>query len=139
MSTVSNPLRCLWPLALALSIAGCGGEPAPAGVRPALVVQASSGELGYEAFSGEVHAREEPQLAFRIAGKISRRLVDAGRLLQPGCRRLGVESSAVPCLGRGRLCGIDGTFVLEAARSLVVGAALAARRRAGDLVGLGDL
>lgn len=84
MSTVSNPLRALWPLALALSLAACGDEPAPADVRPVLVVQASSGELGYEAFAGEVHAREEPQLAFRIGGKISRRLVDAGARVKAG-------------------------------------------------------
>ncbi len=84
MSPVSNPLRALWPLALAGSLVACGGEPPPVEVRPALVVQASSGELGYEAFSGEVHAREEPQLAFRIAGKISRRLVDAGAQVKAG-------------------------------------------------------
>lgn len=84
MSTVSNLLRAFWPLALALSLAACGDDPAPAEVRPALVVQASSGELGYEAFPGEVHAREEPQLAFRIAGKISRRLVDAGARVKAG-------------------------------------------------------
>ena len=84
MSMVSNPLRALWPLALALSLAACGSEPAPVEVRPALVVQASSGELGYEALAGEVHAREEPQLAFRIAGKISRRLVDAGARVAAG-------------------------------------------------------
>lgn len=84
MSPVSSPLRALWPIALALSLAACGREPTPVEIRPALVVQASSGELGYEAFSGEVHAREEPQLAFRIAGKISRRLVDAGARVKAG-------------------------------------------------------
>ncbi len=84
MSTVSNPLRALWLLALALSLAACSEAPAPADVRPVLVVQASSGEIGYEAFAGEVHAREEPQLAFRIAGKISRRLVDAGARVKAG-------------------------------------------------------
>ena len=48
------------------------------------MTQASSGELGYEAYAGEVHAREEPQLAFRIGGKIARRLVDAGAHVQAG-------------------------------------------------------
>ena len=84
MSLVSEARRALWPLALALSLAACGGEPPPEKVRPALVVQASSGELGYEAFAGEVHAREEPQLAFRIAGKMARRLVDAGARVKTG-------------------------------------------------------
>jgi len=68
MSTVRFPLRATVPLVLALLLAGCGKDPAPVQVRPALVIQAASGELGYEAFAGEVHAREEPQLAFRIAG-----------------------------------------------------------------------
>ena len=86
MSLVPTARRALWPLvlALAVSLAACGGEPPPAKVRPVLVVQASSGELGYEAFAGEVHAREEPQLAFRIAGKMSRRLVDAGARVKTG-------------------------------------------------------
>ncbi|MCX7042162.1 MAG: efflux RND transporter periplasmic adaptor subunit [Gammaproteobacteria bacterium] len=84
MSLVSRPLRALWPLALALSLSACGDDPAPVEVRPVLVVQASSGDLGYEAFAGEVHAREEPQLAFRIGGKISRRLVDAGARVKAG-------------------------------------------------------
>ena len=84
MSPVRFPLRALVPLVLALSVAACGKDPAPVDVRPALVVQASSGELGYEAFAGEVHAREEPQLAFRIAGKITRRLVDAGSRVRAG-------------------------------------------------------
>ena len=84
MSTVRFALRALVPLVVALSVAACGKDPAPVDVRPALVVQASSGELGYEAFAGEVHAREEPQLAFRIAGKITRRLVDAGSRVLSG-------------------------------------------------------
>ena len=84
MSPVSKPLRAIWPIALAFTLAACGGEPTPVEIRPALVVQASSGDLGYETFSGEVHAREEPQLAFRIGGKISRRLVDAGARVTAG-------------------------------------------------------
>ena len=61
-----------------LLLAACAGPEPAASPRPALVIQASSGETGYEAYAGEVHAREEPQLAFRISGKIARRLVDAG-------------------------------------------------------------
>lgn len=67
-----------------LLLAACAEEKPAASIRPALVAQASSGELGYEAYAGEVHAREEPQLAFRIGGKIARRLVDAGAHVQAG-------------------------------------------------------
>ena len=72
------PCRRLFAVCLLALLASCSRDEPAASIRPALVVQASSGELGYEAYAGEIHAREEPQLAFRIAGKISHRLVDAG-------------------------------------------------------------
>ncbi len=84
MSTLFRPARPLWPLALVLLAAACSHPEPAAEARPALVVQASSGELGYEAYAGEVHAREEPQLAFRIPGKILRRHVDAGARVKAG-------------------------------------------------------
>jgi multidrug efflux system membrane fusion protein len=80
------PFRSLpslsWPALLLL--AACTHEQAAAPVRPALVTRASSGAAGYEAFAGEVHAREEPQLAFRVPGKLIRRLVDVGAAVRPG-------------------------------------------------------
>ena len=75
--------RLLLPSLLVFLVACAPDRPAP-DVRPALVTQASSGDLGYEAYAGEVHAQEEPQLAFRIGGKIARRLVDAGVHVQAG-------------------------------------------------------
>ena len=81
MSSLRTPV---WPALLALLLGACSDPPEPAEVRPALVVQASSGESGIEVFSGEIHAREEPQLAFRIPGKIVRRLVDAGARVSAG-------------------------------------------------------
>ncbi len=38
----------------------------------------------YEVFPGEVHARHEPALAFRVGGKIARRLVDVGDRVRRG-------------------------------------------------------
>ena len=67
-----------------LALAACGHDTPAAGPRPAIVVQPSGGEAAYEAFSGDVHAREETPLAFRIGGKIARRLVDAGAHVQAG-------------------------------------------------------
>ena len=83
MSVLSPQSRLVLP-ALLLVLAACAQEKPAASLRPALVTQASSGDLGYEAYAGEVHAREEPQLAFRIGGKIARRLVDAGAHVQAG-------------------------------------------------------
>jgi len=78
-----SPLRLLAPL-LVLLLPACSGEPPAVSARPALVTQASSGALGLEAFAGEVRARQEPQLAFRVGGKIARRLVDAGAVVKSG-------------------------------------------------------
>lgn len=66
-------------LTLSLLLAGCGSEPnLPDPVRPAIVVQPLADEAGFSAYAGEVRARHEPALAFRVGGKISRRLVEVG-------------------------------------------------------------
>ncbi len=64
---------------LALLLAGCNGvqsEPPPP--RPAIVVQPRAVQGGMQLFSGEVRARQEAALAFRVGGKVARRLVDVG-------------------------------------------------------------
>ncbi|MBN1016416.1 biotin/lipoyl-binding protein, partial [Pseudomonas aeruginosa] len=62
-----------------LLLAACGhGTPPPAPERPAIVVQPQpAGEVS-QAFPGETRARHEPELAFRIGGKVIRRLVEDG-------------------------------------------------------------
>ena len=76
--------RALAALFPALLLAACAAEPTPEPVRPALVVQASPGGPGVEAYAGEVRAREEPTLSFRIPGKLLRRHVDAGARVKAG-------------------------------------------------------
>jgi multidrug efflux system membrane fusion protein len=67
------------PVALALVLAACGKEdvaaPPP---RPAMVVQPQPASALSQSYPGEVHARLEPELAFRIGGKVTRRLVEVG-------------------------------------------------------------
>lgn len=79
-------------LVLASVLAGCGKESAPsAKTEPAkigqptltLVVGAVVSDSG-NAYSGEIRARHETQLGFRIGGKIVERLVDAGARVQAG-------------------------------------------------------
>lgn len=66
-------------------VAGCGNQPDTAdSARPAWVVQSTSGGAAPTAYAGEVRARHEPALAFRIGGKISRRLVDVGARVKQG-------------------------------------------------------
>ncbi len=67
------------PVSLAFLLTACGqDEPVQATVRPAMVVQPEPSAQSLESYPGEVRARFEPDLAFRIGGKVSRRLVDEG-------------------------------------------------------------
>lgn len=74
-------------LASTVLLVACGKETAqPANVeRPAstFVVGAEAADSG-NMYSGEVHARHEAVLGFRIGGKIVERLVDAGALVRKG-------------------------------------------------------
>jgi multidrug efflux system membrane fusion protein len=83
---MTRPLPFARPLLalLTLALVACSGAEAPEAPRPVMVVQAVPGLSGLEAFAGEVHAREEPPLSFRIGGKIARRLVDAGSHVRAG-------------------------------------------------------
>ena len=68
-------------------LAGCGGVPeAEAPARPAMVVQPLAGGGTATAFAGEVRARHEPVLGFRIGGKLAERFVDVGRV--ESCERI---------------------------------------------------
>ncbi len=69
-----------------IGLQGCadpdnGPEEAP---RPALVSQPLSAGASQDVFPGEVRARYEPELGFRIGGKIAERLVDVGDRVSEG-------------------------------------------------------
>ncbi|WP_026145331.1 efflux RND transporter periplasmic adaptor subunit [Pseudomonas asplenii] len=76
--------RYVLPLALPASLAfflvGCDHEETvQVTVRPAMVVQPQLSAQATDSYPGEVRARFEPELAFRIAGKVARRLVEEGQ------------------------------------------------------------
>jgi RND family efflux transporter MFP subunit len=78
--------KALLVLMLPFMLAACGKEAEPAKVeRPAstIVVGAEAADKG-NVYSGEVHARYETVLGFRIGGKIVERLVDAGAFVRKG-------------------------------------------------------
>lgn len=78
------PLAAWLPLGLLLSACSppeTGGEHMP---RPAVVVRPQAADAVRDTLPGEIHARYEPALAFRIGGKISRRLVEVGDRVQEG-------------------------------------------------------
>ncbi len=73
-------------LAAALALAACGEGKVPADpVRPviAMQVQAGAGEVR-DVYSGEVRARNEADVAFRVGGKLVARPVDAGAAVKKG-------------------------------------------------------
>jgi multidrug efflux system membrane fusion protein len=84
MRPSAPPVSTLLVSTLLLCLTACAKPEPAAAPRPAMVVHPGPGGEGVEAFAGEVHAREETALAFRIGGKIARRLVDAGAHVRRG-------------------------------------------------------
>lgn len=89
----------LLPLLSALVLASCGsGEPAPEDVRVVRTVTvAAGGDLADSGYSGEVHARHESTIGFRVAGRVVERLMDAGDRVKKGepLARLDPEDAAL--------------------------------------------
>jgi len=73
-------------LFLGMLILGCTKQEQPAeGVRPARVVKVTLGVQSHQAnYSGEVRARFETALAFRVGGKIAKRHVEVGSVVKAG-------------------------------------------------------
>lgn len=73
--------------ALALLLDACGEKPAPPPTALKLVrtlVVGASGQEQLNRYSGEVRARYESQLGFRVGGKIIERMADAGMRVKAG-------------------------------------------------------
>jgi RND family efflux transporter MFP subunit len=81
-----NSFRAALVAAFALLLAACGSEPdADHGVRPVRVERVAARDTDTVAtYSGEVRARVEVPLAFRVPGKVSERLVDVGATVKAG-------------------------------------------------------
>jgi multidrug efflux system membrane fusion protein len=73
-------------LGLAFSQAGCSSHATtPEAPRNALVAHPQNADAVHaDVYSGDVHARYESQLGFRVNGKIKARLVDVGAHVQAG-------------------------------------------------------
>ncbi|MDP3637776.1 MAG: efflux RND transporter periplasmic adaptor subunit [Azonexus sp.] len=87
MFRITLPASLLFAAALLLSACQAGDPPAAAKrlvlVQPASSAAASSGSHA-GVYTGEIRARHEFDLAFRVAGKLAARLVDAGAEIKPG-------------------------------------------------------
>ena len=78
-------VAALLPLFIVAAV-GCGGGGKPVEpAKPAIVVQPVALEaLAIETYAGDVRARVQSTLAFRVPGKIDRRLVDVGARVRKG-------------------------------------------------------
>ncbi|MBA1274298.1 efflux RND transporter periplasmic adaptor subunit [Stutzerimonas azotifigens] len=75
-----HALPVVYSLGCAFLLVACGnGEPPEQPVRPVMVVQPQPASEALQSYPGEVRARYEPELAFRIAGKVVERLVEVGQ------------------------------------------------------------
>ena len=72
------------PLLLALLAACAKPEPAPLQARPVWVVHPQPAVATASSYPGEVRAREETTLSFRVGGNLLRREVDAGQRVHKG-------------------------------------------------------
>lgn len=79
-------LKLITPLLACLTIAACTGEaPPPEPIRPVKVIKIATGAAPDNlALAGEVRARFEAPLAFRVAGKIVERRVNLGDSVRRG-------------------------------------------------------
>ncbi|MCL7715658.1 efflux RND transporter periplasmic adaptor subunit [Stenotrophomonas mori] len=80
-----SPVRWIGGSLLVAALAACGGpETASAPAVPALVVHPEGEGAALAAYPGEVRAREEAALSFRVGGNLLRRSVDAGQRVKKG-------------------------------------------------------
>jgi len=79
-------MRIALPLALSFLLAACSKPAEPvAAVRPVVVQKVSPGGAApHDVYAGEIRARIEADLAFRVGGKIVSRSVDAGARVKKG-------------------------------------------------------
>jgi len=86
MSTLTRPGTFLLPLIAGLLLAACSKPaPAPEPLRSVKVITLGESPLGTGLeFSGEVRARSESRLGFRVAGKLLQRQADLGQAVKAG-------------------------------------------------------
>lgn len=79
--------KTLFTILVALSIIGCSHKSKPAEdikyVKTVTLCQTTP-EDNYNTYSGIIKAQYEPQLSFRVSGKIIKRYVDIGQLVKKG-------------------------------------------------------
>lgn len=123
-----RPLRLPFVFALTAVLAACGKPadvPTPVRAVRTLVVGEQGGQLERE-FAGEVRARTESRLGFRVGGKVVSRMVSLGQAVHKGQPLAQLDAQ-------------DLRLTQEAARAGVVAAEAQATQAAADLRRFTDL
>lgn len=83
---MNKPILSILSALIATALAGCGGgQEHVETLRPALVIQVQPNvDADRNVYSGEVRARHEVDLAFRIGGKLITRQVEIGGVVKAG-------------------------------------------------------
>ncbi|TVT52348.1 MAG: efflux RND transporter periplasmic adaptor subunit [Azoarcus sp. PHD] len=82
-----KPLRLISALPLLVALAACSPPATQAPVTPAVLVRSFDGAANaasVQTYTGEIRARFESELAFRVGGKMTERSVDVGALVTRG-------------------------------------------------------
>jgi len=90
-----NRVQWIGSVVLSVALAACGSsERLPEPPVPVLVVHPQPVETANaQAYPGEIRAREEAALSFRVGGKLLRREVDAGQRVQRGQRLAQLDAA----------------------------------------------
>ena len=131
---MSRQICARWSGALIIAsmLAGCGEAPDDPRAKPPLVrtAQAGAAGAGEREFSGVVGARVQSDLGFRIDGKITARLVDAGQSVRRGQPLMRIDPADY------RLAADAAAGTVDAARARAIQTS-ADETRYRDLVGAG--
>ena len=86
MGKGAGKMRAALGMAVLAALAACGGqEPVTETPRPVLVVHPAAGaDTAPAAYAGDIRARNESPLSFRVGGNLVKRLVDAGDRVRRG-------------------------------------------------------
>lgn len=120
--------RFLLPLGAVTALAGCrAGDPPPPPTPVVLVQAATQAPARTGTYTGEIRARHEVDLAFRVGGRIAARLVDVGTEIRAGQALARLDPSDL------ELAAASAQAQLAAAKSEAATAA-AERERYADLL-----
>lgn len=79
-----QPAKIALAISLTLMLSACSSENHQPEKRLVLAIQAQSSDQHAQTFAGEVRARQEMNLSFRVAGKVQQRFVDNGARVKAG-------------------------------------------------------